>query len=459
MGMYDVRIAVKDTADGRELDKMELDLHRRAARKEAKNRFIVPGLLTSEQIEKVKRAGFEVTIVADVSNVAARRRAEVSQTNRFAKTLSAAAMLPQLFTGYLNVEEIETSLINLSKHHAAMATLIELPNPSWEKRVSHAVRLGAGDEKDRPGVLFTGSMHAREWGGSDICVSFINSLVNAYEKKSALQIGPRVYKPGEIKQIMEKIWIYVFPDVNPDGKQYSQSHDDPGDVDNQGTWWRKNRNPNGNSNPRHQGVDINRNFDFLWRSGLGTSADVSREIYKGPSPFSEPETRNVKHLFDSYPDIQYYVDIHSYSGLVLCAWGDDESQSTDPSQSFLNEAYDGKRGYKDGSAYGEYIPLSDDILSLGIAGRMNEALAAVGETAYIVQQGIELYPTTGTSSDYAYSRHMADPAKTKITAFTIEFGAKFIPEFSEMKQIIEQVNAAMTELCWIASRKAVLRRR
>ncbi|MBI4964412.1 MAG: hypothetical protein HY913_14130 [Desulfomonile tiedjei] len=81
----------------------------------------------------------------------------------------------------------------------------------------------------------------------------------------------------------------------------------------------------------------------------------------------------------------------------------------------------------------------------------NGALAAVRGTTYTVQQGIELYATVGTSSDYAYSRHLADPSKPKVIGFTVEFSKRgFIPPFSEMQMIIKEINAAVMELCWIA---------
>lgn len=442
MGLYDVRIVAKNRGDVQSLDEMRLDLHRRGTRREAIGRYLVPGLLTGEQIDQVKAAGFEVVVVDDVSQVPALRMAEVSKVNRFEKVTRAAEMAPLTVEGYLNVTEIETATRQIAEGYPELAALIELPNRTWDKRVSHAVRLGAGEDKDRIGVLFTGSMHAREWGGSDICIAFINSLVNAYESKLPLQFGTRVYAPEVVRLIVEKIWIYVFPCVNPDGKHYSQTVQ---------TMWRKNRNPNGQAAPEFQGVDNNRNFGFLWNQDFGASAELHEDDYKGTAAFSEPETRNVKHLFDTYPDIRYYVDIHSWTGLILCSWGDDENQSTDPSQNFLNPAYDGKRGEKDGSVYREFISPSDNILSLGIGARMNEALAAVRGTQYDVQQGIDLYATTGTSSDYAYSRHILDPSNPKIMGFTIEFSKQgFIPPFSEMRTIIKEINAAMTELCWIA---------
>src|SRR5205814_8157325 len=81
-------------------------------------------------------------------------------------------------------------------------------------------------------------------------------------------------------------------------------------------FWRKNRRPA----PRGQGfrsigVDLNRNFPFLWRFdrhfAQGTVESTHKpgdyETYVGPRPASEPETRNVMWLLDRFPNIRYYV--------------------------------------------------------------------------------------------------------------------------------------------------------
>ena len=78
---------------------------------------------------------------------------------------------------------------------------------------------------------------------------------------------------------------------------------------------------------------------------------------------------------------------------------------------------------------------------------MNAALAAVRGTHYTVQQSVGLYPTSATSDDYAFSRHLVNPVKRKVYPFTIEFGNEFIPPFAEMQQIIRELCSAMTELC------------
>jgi murein tripeptide amidase MpaA len=369
-----------------------------------------------------------------VRSVQAERSGEVSRVNRFApgKALRDVALRS---TDYLSVDEVESALASLSAQYPEMIELIELPHKTWEGRTSHCVRIHAGQEANRDGVLFTGSMHAREWGGADICVNFALNAVDAYVKNIPLKFGKKAFTKQKVRNALETLDIFVFPCVNPDGRNYSQNED---------LSWRKNRNPAG-------GVDVNRNFDFLWGSGIGTSEISAYETYRGTAPFSEPESRNVAHLLDNYSQIRYYVDIHSYGQLILYSWGDDQNQNKDPAQCFKNPEYDGKRGYLDGTAYMEYIPKADMSRSVSLANRMNRALKAANGRPYTVQQSVGLYPTSATSDDYSYCRHFTDATKNKVHGFTIEFGESFVPPYQEMLKVIAEVNAAMAELCLAAA--------
>jgi Zinc carboxypeptidase len=159
-------------------------------------------------------------------------------------------------------------------------------------------------------------------------------------------------------------------------------------------WWRKNRSFHPDSGC--YGVDINRNFDFLWPSGIGTSANpCDYQIYKGPSAFSEPETRNVRWLLDTNPNIMGMIDIHSYDNDMLFPWGDATDQETNPAENFQNPAYDGLRGVPDSSLYGEYIPRADLdwYTSVGNSVRDEELLttpAGVHLAEALVRHGAEL---------------------------------------------------------------------
>jgi len=452
MTTYSVQIIAGTLKQLRELEKFELDLKYRAAQQLSPDRLMVSGILTDEQIKHVEEAGYTVKVGNDLSKVSVERMREVSKVNRFAKAREVSRFQERAVLGYMTADEVESALINLQSLHPDLVSLIELPHRSWEDRISHAVRVRAGKKTNRDGVLFTGSMHAREWGGSDICMTFLLNIINAYRSNSEMTYGGKRFTAAQIRSILENIDLFVFPDVNPDGKNYSQTQD---------MWWRKNRNPNSSVSPSTPGVDLNRNFDFLWDSGIGTSSYPSSPTYKGESAFSEPETRNVRYLFDTYQNIGYFVDIHSYGELILYSWGDDNNQTTDPEQNFLNPVYDGKRGIMDDKPYGklykEFISSQDQDKIIGLAQRMNDALGAVRDESYTVQQSVGLYPTSGTSDDYLFSRHIVNKLHRKVYAYTIEFGKEkffFIPPFSEMSNIIKDVCAAMGELCWAVSSSA-----
>lgn len=411
---------------------------------------MVPGILTEEQTRQVKAAGYTLEKVSDLSQVPEERVQEVSPVNRFAEVAGLSGFERRAVMGYMTADEVESALVNLQALHPDLVTLIELPNRTWENRISHAVWIRAGTSTDRVGVLFTGSMHAREWGGSDICINFLINLINAYRAGSELTYGGKSFPADQVHAVLENLDVFVFPDVNPDGKHYSQTYN-PNSGDPQHFWWRKNRNPNNAVGASSQGVDLNRNFDFLWKSGIGTSSSPSSFTYKGQSAFSEPESRNVRYLFDTYPNIGYFVDVHSYGGLILYNWGDDSNQTTDSGQNFLNPAYDGKRGNLNDTIYGEFIATQDKDTIISLAERMNNALAAVRGQNYTVQQSVGLYPTSATSDDYAFSRHIVNGLNRKVYAYTIEFGEEFVPPFNEMSNVIQDVCAAMSELCLAAN--------
>jgi|SRR5215211_96164 len=469
MAKFIVRIIARSYDELKGLDKYSLDLKEHTAREEDTNRFVVSGMLSEEQIQQLRSAGYTVEILSDLSGAARERTLEVSKANRFSQARRSSELRESAQTGeYMNTDEVETVLLNLSDAHPDLISLIELPNKTWEGRTCRAVYVHAGStsnnstrlkNSDRIGVLLTGSMHAREWGGSDICIDFLLNLLNAYTNNTSLIFGETTFHPSQLQNMLETIDLFVFPDVNPDGKIYSQANDDPNLEGEEGIWWRKNRNsalvPNGD-NPRYHktGVDINRNFDFLWSSGIGTvnSNSTNRsQTFRGTAAFSEPETKNVKYLLDRYNNIRYYVDIHSYGEMILYSWGDDDNQGIDPDMNFRNPRYDGIRGIPRDLDYREFIETKDENHLKALANRMNSALGGVRGRKYRVTQAVGLYPTSGTSDDYVFSRHIINGNKNqKLYGFTIEFGKEetgFIPPFSEMKNVIDEVGAALTELC------------
>lgn len=66
------------------------------------------------------------------------------------------------------------------------------------------------------------------------------------------------------------------------------------------------------------GVDGNRNYEHMWRSG----SNFCGETYPGAQPFSESETRAVRDIILRYgTNIKIYASIHSFGNYVLYPWG------------------------------------------------------------------------------------------------------------------------------------------
>jgi murein tripeptide amidase MpaA len=80
---------------------------------------------------------------------------------------------------------------------------------------------------------------------------------------------------------------------------------------------------------------------------------------------------------------------------------------------FQNSKYNQVRGRPRDLDYKEYIDSQDEKTLKNLANRMNYALGRVRGRSYKVQQSIGLYPTSATSDDYAFSRHMVNPGSNQ----------------------------------------------
>jgi murein tripeptide amidase MpaA len=336
---------------------------------------------------------------------------------------------------YMSVAAIDAATDHILSTYPAITQSIALPNASVEGRTVKAFKIAKGGGSGRAGILMLGGTHARELINPELVVGFALRLCQAYTANTGLAFGPKTYDPSSIQLVVNGLDIFMVPMVNPDGRNFCL-------VPGGDPMWRKNR-ANHPGNPC-RGTDLNRNYDFLWSSGIGTSADSCSLIYKGPSAFSEPETRNVKWLIDTYANLAAVYDIHSYSELVLYPWGDDENQSTDPNQNFRNPAFDGQRGIV-GSGYKEYIPGADLGAHIAAGERIRDGIKAVRGRVYTVQQSIALYPTTGTTHDYAYARSFIDTGRRRVLGFTIETAQQFQPGDVEKNAVILEVSAGLME--------------
>jgi hypothetical protein len=122
---------------------------------------------------------------------------------------------------------------------------------------------------------------------------------------------------SRITNVVNTREIWIVPSMNPDGAEYDVAT---------GAYrmWRKNRQPNAGSTA--VGTDLNRNWGWQWGCCGGSSGTFSSETYRGPTPFSAPETQRVRDFVDSRvvggtQQIKAAIDFHTYSELVLWPYG------------------------------------------------------------------------------------------------------------------------------------------
>ncbi|KAF1936518.1 Zn-dependent exopeptidase [Clathrospora elynae] len=412
-------------------------------------KFTLHALLTEDQIAYLSKEYENVADITihrlDITKRAA--TAPIGTGDRF----QAGAVTPSglgtkasgsTISSIMNVKEIGSAVQGLVSAYGVGT--VTLPYKTFNGATQTAAYVGAGTDKSQYRLYFSAGMHARERGGPDQIIYWVSDLLAASKAGTGLTYGKKTYTNAQVKSVLAA-GIVFFPLVNPDGVTYDQSS---------GSLWRKNRNTKSGSSGSSIGVDINRNFDFLWNfrkyfdpSEAPASTSPSSETFYGSAAASESETKNHVSVYDSFPKIRWFMDIHSATGDILYNWGDDELQSTSTTMNFLNAAYDGKRGALGDTAYKEYMPAADATNIKSVAAKTATAMKAVGGRSYTSMQSVGLYATSGASDDYAFSRYWAKPGANKVHGFTMEFGysTNFYPTLSEFNQNILDTNAGFMD--------------
>jgi len=164
---------------------------------------------------------------------------------------------------------------------------------TWEERdiVLVSISDDVKNSDSKPALLYTGTIHAREWIGIELGVAFVKYLLEYKE-----------YEP-RILDIFSNTVMYLVPCLNPDGFEFSRKHY---------SFWRKNRRVNIDGS---FGVDLNRNFSI----GFKANNNPSSNVYPGPFPFSEPETKAIKDFVDAHENITIALDYHSQGNVFFPA--------------------------------------------------------------------------------------------------------------------------------------------
>lgn len=230
----------------------------------------------------------------------------------------------------------------------------------------------AGD--DKPAVMHVGGVHAREIANPELLMTFGQQLLDGYGRDA------------EATNLLDTRRIVLVPMVNPDGHAVIERAyaGQPGGNAMQ----RKNTSGAGG-----EGTDLNRNFDFHW-GGPGAGSSPRSETYRGAAPASEPETQAIQGYITKIKP-KMFVDWHSYSKLNLYPWGDTREHTPDHAGfKAMAEKF---------STYNHYSPI----------------------------QAVDLYPTTGTTDDYAYGAR-------GVAGMAVETGSSFHQDDREFAQTLRE---------------------
>ncbi|XP_075413507.1 carboxypeptidase A4 [Tenrec ecaudatus] len=252
------------------------------------------------------------------------------------------------YGAYHSLEAIYREMDNMATEFPDLVTRVKIGH-SFENRPLYVLKFSTGAGKQRPAIWLNAGIHSREWISQATGIWTARKIVSDYKKDSALT------------SILEKMDIFLLPVANPDGYVYTQTKN---------RFWRKTRSQNPGSSCI--GADPNRNWNASF-AGQGASDNPCSEVYHGPHAHSEVEVKSVADFIQEHGDFKCFVDLHSYSQLLMYPYG-----------YTVNKARDAEELDK-------------------VARHAAKALASLSGTEYQVGPTCTtVYPASGSSMDWAY---------------------------------------------------------
>lgn len=286
---------------------------------------------------------------------------------------------------YRSVDEVYDAVDDLAAAYPNLTELRDIGD-SWEKTINPNqgwdIQVLVLGDKTTPAIpkfnaFIMSGIHAREWAPVELNLRLAEYLLENYETDA------------DVKWLLDYNFIHLLLVTNPDGRLQDEA--------NQNWLWRKNTNNNyctGGTGENGRGADLNRNYPFAWEAGNSQCS----ALYPGASKASEPETTAViNYVRTLFPDQRgteptdavneltatgMFIDIHSYSRLVLYPWG--YTYTNAPNHNTL-KTMSYKFAYYNGHA---------------------------------PQKSTDLYPSAGTTDDWAYG-------ELGVPGFCFEVGDNF----------------------------------
>ncbi len=261
--------------------------------------------------------------------------------------------------------EIDTMMIkypNLIKLHPVFGYTIE-GNYVLAYKISSNVNT---EDTNKTDVMYNGLIHAREPMSMMSLIYYMYYLLENYGRDP------------EATYLLDHRNLWFIPCVNPDGYKQNQTTNPNG-----GGMWRKNRWRGANGTT--YGVDLNRNFGYMWGyDNTGSSPDSNNDTFRGRNAFSERETQFLRD-FTLTRKIKTQIDGHTYGNYFMYPWA------------YINQM------------------CPDSVMYIRMAQEITR------NTSYIYGYSGQLlgYNSNGSARDWEYGEQTI---KNKIFAYTTEIG-------------------------------------
>ena len=323
--------------------------------------------------------------------------------------------------GYLTVDEIEAAIVMGEKNHPGYFERIPLPHPTWEEAPVSCLsnRHGRAARSGRRSAFSRGCTGANGAGRTSWSTSPFGSCARTGTGKAS---GWRkVFTPAQVRATVETMDIVLSPGKS---RRAALQHGAPPVVAEEPAAGAQ------GAGPRAIGVDINRNFPFLWRFDRHFAPKTVRELLQARRLRELRRSPRGLRARDAERDLAagsvsqhpILVDLHSYGETILHSWGTDENQSDDPRMNFRNPAYDGMRGRIHDDVYREYLPAADAKVAVrGWGSGWRRDPAGAGKRIQGEAVGRAL-PNRGRVGRLRLQSAPGGSSKGKFIAYTIEWG-------------------------------------
>jgi len=191
----------------------------------------------------------------------------------------------------LDVDTLEQYILNLGRYDGVDITVI---GHSELGRNIYMVTMNLGGGTDKPLIMLSGGVHAREFAGPDYLIKCLNDTLKKAQTDTYTKL------------LLSRVTIVAVPLVNPDGRELIMDGGDP------------KRKSNAN------GVDLNRAMPSVNAgqliAGVKLTDDFADEsgtaFFAGERLGTESETQAMMKWIDTYvPIATAYIDMHQQGGV------------------------------------------------------------------------------------------------------------------------------------------------